>query len=83
MPTLHIVNHAEALTSCLEVAAADDSVLLIQEAASCALNDQPRRIIVLEEDLEDSGALGANVESTNYPGFVDLVVSHQPTVSWC
>ena len=84
MATLYIVNHAESLESCLGVARTGDVVLLIQGAASAAAYDHPRPVIALQDDLLAQGVteLGANVTSTDYPGFVELAVAHQPIVSW-
>lgn len=84
MPTLYIVNHGDALASCLEVASPEDSVLLIQDAVEAAAEDHDRTIIALAEDLAQRqiAGLGANVTTTDYPGFVQLVTRHQPIVSW-
>jgi len=67
MPTLYIVNHPEALASCLEIAATDDSVLLIEDGVHQATEDQPRDIIALQEDIasRNLNTLGRNVSTTD------------------
>ena len=85
MATLHIVNRRSGLTSCLEVAAVDDSVLLIADAVSDAANPIDREIHALSNDLVSrslTGSIAANVTLVDYAGFVDLVAGHQPIVSW-
>lgn len=84
MGTLHIVNRPEALQSCLEVAGNADTVLLIEEAVSCALS-QISALVVLSNDLEARGLMDQVSNDANlvdYSGFVDLVATHQPIVSW-
>ena len=84
MATLHIVNRTSALERCLSVAAPDDSVLLIEDGVKAAATDSGRPIIALREDL-DARNVTVNRPDTvivDYSGFVDLVASHQPIVSW-
>jgi sulfur relay protein TusB/DsrH len=85
MSTLHIINRPSALPSCLEVAAESDTILLIEEAVHCALDKQPRPLIALRDDLESRELptqLPDDTQLVDYPGFVDLVATHQPIVSW-
>lgn len=79
---LHIVNRPAALPSCLEVAAKEDVILLIGEAARLALIEPPRPISVLAADLPADSHCADGIIRVDYPGFVDLVVLHQPVVSW-
>jgi sulfur relay protein TusB/DsrH len=84
MPALHIVNHAPALSGCVSVAQHGDTIVLIEEGVRAAVEDQARRVLVLEEDLaaRPTGQLGANVQRIDLPAFVELVASHTPIVTW-
>ncbi len=80
--TLHIVNHPEALPSCLAVAGESDVILLIGEAVLLALVEQERPLSVLAEDLPAGSRCASGISRVAYPEFVDLVVEHQPIISW-
>ena len=84
MATLHIVNHPSAIADCLEVAGQNDTILLIEEGVRAATQAHGRDLVALSEDLasREINVLAAGVETTDYPGFVDLVATHQPIVSW-
>jgi tRNA 2-thiouridine synthesizing protein B len=85
MAALHIVNRFSALTSCLEVAASDDSVLLIQDAVYALTQAPPRVLLAIAEDVRARGLesrLQEDVRLVDYAEFVDLTVTHQPLISW-
>ena len=85
MATLHIVNRPRALASALEVAAADDPVLLIEDGVYAALTAESRDILVLEDDARARGVaqrLPAGMRLIGYAEFVDLAAEHSPIVSW-
>jgi len=85
MATLHIVNRPLALESCLELAAADDPVLLIEDGVYAALLPQSRELLMLDADAQVRGVkerLQAGVISIGYAEFVDLAAEHSPLVSW-
>jgi tRNA 2-thiouridine synthesizing protein B len=93
MPTLHLVNKSAALAACLRVAAADDSVLLLEDgvyAAAAGLepaasrNDECR-LYALQVDVVArglAGRLAEQIELVSDDEFVALVVAHQPIVTW-
>jgi tRNA 2-thiouridine synthesizing protein B len=95
MATLHIVNKAstsEAFLRCLSLAAGGDAVLLIEDGVYCGLpNALARftidhvRLVALRVDCEARGVankLSAQVTLVEERDFVDLVVRHQPVVTW-
>ena len=85
MATLHIVNRSSALASCLETAATDDTVLLIEDAVYQAALPGNRALLALQDDLKARGLearTGKNISVVDYSGFVELVENHQPVVSW-
>lgn len=98
---LHIVNKSpserSSLASCLRVAVAGSSVLLIEDGVYAALqssawSEQLRarsgelKLCVLEPDLNARGLLQADLipgfERIDYAGFVDLVTDHASNQSW-
>lgn len=98
---LHIVNKSpserSALPSCLRLAQAGSSILLIEDGVYAAIADSdfsagllPRsndfRFYVLESDLQARGlsdvTLIENIELVDYEGFVDLVTTHDSSQSW-
>ena len=98
MSTLHIVAastaNSTALARCLQVAAPGDALLLIGNGVYCAIAaDFPRHQtrgkeitwFALAADLEQRAIderLPDSVQRIDDAGFVDLVVAHQPVVSW-
>lgn len=92
MSTLHIVNKPAshtALASCLKVVQSSDTLLLIEDGvyAISQLELPPGlTVCVLREDLDARGLsdtdLPAAINPIDYTGFVDLVCSHQRSVSW-
>ncbi len=86
MATLHLVNSQTALQSCLDVAADDDSVLLIEDGVYGATTDVARALLVLAPDVEARGLkdrIPSTAESIDYDQFVALVETHKPIVTWC
>lgn len=98
---LHIVNKSPAerssLASCLRLAVADNSVLLIEDGVYAALAGsiyseqlQSRsgvlNLYVLGPDLQarglQNGELIDGIEIIDYAGFVDLVANHPINQSW-
>ena len=87
MSILFIVNHSCAMASCLAVAGAADTVLLIEDGVYGATRepDWNGTLAALEPDLRARGLLdrlAPGVVVVDDAGFVDLVVAHQPIVTW-
>ncbi len=101
MSTLHTVNKAswnsDLLASCLRVANAADTLLLIEDGiynvrtleALAAAMDIPLdqlQICVLRDDLlargVAEGELPATITTVDQAGFVALVCRHQQSVHW-
>ncbi len=87
MATLHIVNAAAALDSCLSLLNAEDAVLLIEDGVYGARRQLrvPASLHALASDLQARGLLervAAGVAIVNYDGFVRLVEKHSPIVTW-
>lgn len=86
MATLHVVNNQASLQSCLDVAADDDSVLLIEDGVYGATTNVARALLVLAPDVEARGLtkrIPPTAESIDYDQFVALVETHKPIVTWC
>jgi tRNA 2-thiouridine synthesizing protein B len=95
MATLHIVNKPathDALARCMSLASPGDAVLLIEDGVYCAL---PRvlstsaterlNLFALRTDAQARGLqtrLAAHVTMISDREFVELVVKHQPIVTW-
>ena len=86
MATLHLVNRPSALTSCLETARDEDTVLLLEDGVYAAATEQSNRPLhAIDVDVEARGLAGRlreNVTLTSHEDFVRLVENHQPIVSW-
>ena len=87
MAILFIVNHAEALGDCLATADPADTVLLIEDGVYAATKHHtwPGRLAALDPDLRARGLLhrlAPGVRVVTDSEFVDLVVEHQPIVTW-
>jgi tRNA 2-thiouridine synthesizing protein B len=87
MATLHLVNKAAALQSCLRVAAADDVILLLEDGVYAAVGEHaPERTThALEVDVTARGLhgrLAPQIVVTSDAGFVALVEAHHPVVTW-
>ena len=85
------------LEQCLKRIGEGDSILLIEDAAISAVADtavaeqlleasNQSKLYVLQPDLQVRGFADANllapIESVDYAGFVDLVVTHDRVHSW-
>ena len=101
MSVLHIVNKSPfertALDSCLRLAQAGSSILLIEDGVYAALGNTVHAekiagrmkdfsFYVLAPDIAARG-LGGNpliegLAAVDYEGFVDLVTGHDATQSW-
>ncbi len=87
MATLHLVTRPAALAACLAVAADGDAVLLIHDgvyAGVPALAPQ-RPLHALKPDVRGRGLevrLSERVAVIDDAGFVALVETHQPVVTW-
>lgn len=87
MPILFIVNHSSALASCLAIADVADTVLLIEDGVyeATRTHDWNGQLAALEPDLRARGLLkrlAPGVVVVEDTGFVELVVAHQPIVTW-
>ena len=98
MATLHLINASSraspALTNCLYAAKAGDTVLLIENGVFCAvaatfdaIARKPAALnwCALDDDVRSRGIesrLADAIALVDARAFVDLVVSHQPIVSW-
>ncbi len=99
MSTLHTVNKSpfthNTLTSCLRIARAGDSILLLEDGVYAATGehqlahqlqqavDAGIHVYVLLPHLQERQlALPATIEAVDYPGFVDLSTRHQRIQSW-
>ena len=98
MATLHLVNapsdRSTALVDCLYAATPGDTVLLIENGVFCAVAAVFEHIAVKSTgltwcaslyDVQSRGiaaALAPSILLIDDRAFVDLVVSHQPIVSW-
>lgn len=84
--------------SCLRVCSTGDSILLIEDGVYSATVDSPSakafgekieqgiKIYALKNDTEARGLqrnmLLKGIELTDYPGFVELSITHQSVQSW-
>lgn len=82
MACLHLISNEGALAECLEIAAADDSLLLLGRAAAAAGTVTGRPLLVLSEDVPGGVAPAESVTLIDYEAFVELTVRHQPIVTW-
>jgi len=98
MATLHIINSAPsdsaALGRCLRCASDGDTVLFIGNGVYCGNATAFERLTALARDVawltlaDDVTARGLadrlhqRIGQVDDAGFVDLVVTHQPIVSW-
>jgi len=87
MATLHLVNHAEVLADCLALAGPEDAILLLENGVYAALAGQApdRRLCALEVDVRARGIasrVAGHVDVIDDVGFVALVESHKPVVTW-
>ena len=87
MATLHLVNKERALRPCLEVAAGDDAVLLLEDGVYAAVGVMApeRPLHALEPDVRARGLrdrLAGHVVVVTDVQFVALVENHRPVVTW-
>jgi tRNA 2-thiouridine synthesizing protein B len=87
MGILFIVNRATALASCLGVAAPSDTILLIEDGvfAATAARDWTGSLVALEPDVRARGLAERvlhDVRVVDDTGFVELVTTHEPIVTW-
>jgi tRNA 2-thiouridine synthesizing protein B len=98
MATLHLVNapspRSAALAQCLYAAKAGDTVLLIENGTFCAVAStfdaiarKPAELTwcALADDVRSRGIeslLANTIVLVDDRAFVDLVIAHQPIVSW-
>ena len=85
MATLHIVNKPTNLASCLTVAEPADAILLIEDGVYAVPPTTTVSLKALREDVLARGMKSHTADSVtliSYEEFVDLVVAHQPVVSW-
>ena len=88
MSRVHIVINAGALSACLPMVEDGDVVFLIQDgvyASDASANPALRNVdvVALDVDVDARGVeLSAHVATSDYAGFVSLVVAHDASVSW-
>jgi tRNA 2-thiouridine synthesizing protein B len=98
MGALHLIasspDASAAVQNCLRVAGPTDAVILIGNGVYCAVAPAFRRLVTrsatpewyaLAPDVDRRGisaALGESVVVIDDLRFVDLVITHQPIVSW-
>ena len=88
MSRVHIVSNAGALSACLPMVEDGDVVVLIQDgvyASDATANLALRNVdvVALDVDVDARGVeLPAHITTSNYSGFVSLVVAHDASVSW-
>ena len=87
MATLHMVSTAAALAPCLEVAADDDTILLLGNGVYAAVTAlaPSRALLALQADVTARGLgrrLGQAVREIDEHELVTLAVAHEPIVSW-
>jgi sulfur relay protein TusB/DsrH len=87
MGILFIVNQAAALASCFGVATTSDSILLIEDGVFAAVTSHrwSGTLAALEPDVRARGLterLASHVRVVDDAGFVDMVTTHQPIVTW-
>ena len=85
MSLVHLVNRARALDSCLRYVGPDDAVLLFADGVYAAAQARAAQAVVLAIEA-DAAARGIRLEppirAIGYDGFVDLVVTHEASVTW-
>lgn len=85
MSLVHLVNRAGALDSCLRYVGPDDAVLLFADGVYAAAQARAAKAVVwaIEDDAAARGIrLEAPIRAIGYDGFVDLVVTHEASVTW-
>lgn len=85
MASLHVVNHPSALAACLKVAVPEDTILLIEDGVYSGIHSYDRPLLAIDTDVRARGLserLDRTVSVKTYADFVELVVRHQPVVSW-
>ena len=86
MAVLHVVNRPSALTSCLGVAAANDTVLLIEDGVYAGVSkDVEREFQAIDVDIRARGIakrLNKRITVVSYADFVRLAEIHNPIVTW-
>ena len=96
--TLHTVNksgtESSTLMTCLRIAAAGDTILLIEDGVYAGLesNAEPIlkgvtqiHILALTPDLQARGLvdrLMPGIQQVDYDGFVNLTEEHEKVISW-
>src|SRR4051794_31163550 len=96
---LHIINRSpftsNAFSSCLRVAPANSSILLIEDGVYAALADTEFALLVSKHSQHQFFALAADIDARgitekiittiqiiDYSGFVDLTLRCHPIQSW-
>ena len=85
MTLVHLVGRASGLEACLRYVGPDDTVLLFADGVYAATDARKTQATVLALE-DDATARGVRIESpvvaVGYDRFVDLVVSHDASVTW-
>ena len=85
MTLVHLIGRASGLDACLRYVGPDDTVLLFADGVYAATDARKTKATVLAIE-DDATARGIRIESpvvaVGYDRFVDLVVSHDASVTW-
>ena len=85
MSLVHLVSRESAFDACLRYVGDDDAVLLFADGVYAARNAGNAKALILAIE-DDAAARGIRLESPvkaiGYDGFVNLVVSHDASVTW-
>ena len=85
MSLVHLVGRASGLDACLRYVGSDDAVLLFADGVYAATDARQTQATILAIE-DDAAARGVRIESpvvaVGYDRFVDLVVSHDASVTW-
>ncbi|MGA0840325.1 MAG: hypothetical protein ACO3P1_10570 [Pseudomonadales bacterium] len=82
---LFMVSNAEALPSCLNTAAVDDVVLLLDQAVhavDCGVSPGAVRLYVRAADWPVDRGCPEGLRVIDDAGFVDLVTMHAVVIAW-
>jgi sulfur relay protein TusB/DsrH len=88
MATLHLISNPQALASCLTVAGAADTLVLLEDGVYAATilgehaQGSPSRCFTLATDIAARG-LPAQANDISYEQLVVLCTEHQPITTWC
>lgn len=85
MNTLHLISSEQGMRDCRRVAAAEDTLVLLQDGVYADTAKVKQNLVVLSEDAEARGVgkrLSTSIARIDYGGLVRLVETHKPIVTW-